>query len=71
MQCPYCGKEMIEGVICSPRTLAWSPEPLKTFSEASFQRKGNVVLSETELLTPAKATAYHCPACKKIVIPYE
>ena len=71
MTCPSCGNEMTPGVICSPRTLAWSPEPLKTFSELSFRRAGNVVLAETDLLTPARATAYRCPDCKMIVIPYE
>ena len=71
MTCPYCGNEMTPGVICSPRTLAWSPAPLKTFSEGSFHRAENAVLAETGLLSPAQAEAYRCAACRKIVIPYE
>jgi hypothetical protein len=61
---------MAQGFIYSPRTLSWTPRPLKLFREADFQRKGNVVLSTTGVIAPAKVTAYHCPACKMIVIPY-
>lgn len=70
MNCPYCNKTLTEGYIYSPRTLSWTPQPLKTFSEASFQKEGNVILSETGILTPAKIVAYHCPSCKKIIISY-
>ena len=71
MQCPYCGKEMLQGGISASRTLCWSPKPLKTFSEWSFQRKENVILAEPGILSPARVTAYRCTACRKIVIPYE
>lgn len=70
MNCPYCSNDLLEGYIYSPRTLSWSPQPLKTFSEASFQKEGNVVLSETGLLAPAKAVAYNCPSCKIIITFY-
>ena len=71
MKCPCCNNDLIEGVIMSPRTLSWSPRTLKLFSENSFQKKGNIVLSETGLITPAKVKAYNCPSCKKIIIPYQ
>lgn len=70
MNCPYCHQEMVEGVICSPRTLSWTQRPLRTFSETEFTREGNVVLSEVGMLSPAKMKAWHCPACRKIVISY-
>ncbi len=43
---------------------------MKTFREAEFQKEGNVVLSETGLLSPAKVTAYCCPDCRRVIIPY-
>ena len=71
MNCPYCGNEMELGFITSPRTLCWSPKPLKTFSEWSFQREENTILAEPDLLHPARAAAFRCAACRKIVISCE
>lgn len=71
MECPYCGGEMVQGYISSPRTLCWSPKPLKTFSEWSFRKQENVVLAEADLLSPPRIAAHRCVSCKKIVISYE
>ncbi len=70
MNCPFCSHLMTKGYIYSPRTLSWSPTPLKSFSEISFRKEGNVVLSETGFLSPAKVIAYHCPSCRNIIIHY-
>ena len=70
MTCPYCNKDLIEGYIYSPRTLSWTTGKLKTFSEYSLTKEGNVVLSETGLIHPAKVIAYNCSSCKKIIISY-
>ena len=70
MNCPYCSRTMNEGYIYSSRTLSWTPHPMNTFREAEFQKEGNVVLSETGLLSPAKVTAFCCPDCRRVIIPY-
>ena len=70
MTCPYCNSDLIEGYIYSPRTLSWTTEKLKTFSESFLTKEGNIVLSETGLLHPAKVIAYNCPSCKRIFISY-
>ena len=71
MKCPYCNSDLTEGFIYSPRALSWTTRKLKTFSETSLTKEGNIVLSETGLLQPAKVVAYNCPSCKKIIISYD
>lgn len=71
MKCPYCNNDLTEGFIYSPRTLSWTTGKLKTFSESSLTKEGNIVLAETGLLQSAKVVAYNCPSCKKIIISYD
>ncbi len=70
MNCPYCNNLLKEGYIYSPRTLCWTQQPLKSFSGFSFHKEGNVVLSETGLLTPAKIVAYNCSSCRRMIVMY-
>jgi len=71
VKCPYCNNDLIAGYIYSPRTLSWTKEKLKTFSEHRLTKEGNIVLSETGLLHPAKVLAFNCASCKKIIISYD
>ena len=71
MKCPYCNNDLTEGFIYSPRTLSWTTQKLKTFSESSLTKESNIVLSETGLFQTAKVVAYNCPFCKKLIISYD
>ncbi len=70
MKCPYCHNDLIKGFIYSPRTLSWTTAKLKSFSESFLTKEGNIVLSETGLLHPARVIAYHCSSCRKLIISY-
>ena len=70
MQCPYCGKEMEEGLIQSPQEIAWlrgTKRPL--LGRAKFH-DGSVVLSELSVMKSSAVTAYLCRECKKVLIDY-
>ncbi|MCI8291259.1 MAG: hypothetical protein HFJ25_03275 [Clostridia bacterium] len=69
--CPYCGKQLIQGYIQSPRPISWLPKKLKLFTLAGFKGKEAVVLSEGKCLSAPCVIAYNCRECKKIIIDYE
>ena len=55
MDCPFCGKEMKEGLIPSRDRLQWRD---KNYTERVF------LSGWTE-----EANAFYCPGCRQIVIP--
>ena len=70
MKCPYCNKEMEEGLIQSPHEIAWlKGEKRHIFGRAEFHDDA-VVLSELSLVKGSAVTAFLCRNCKKVLIDY-
>lgn len=68
--CPYCGKPLVQGYMQSPRPISWLPKKLKRFTNTGFLENGAVVLSQGKPLAAPCAIAYHCAACKKVILDY-
>ncbi|GKX29295.1 hypothetical protein SH1V18_17750 [Vallitalea longa] len=68
MKCPYCGKEMEQGVIQSPYEISWDKK--KHLFGSAHGRKESIVLSESTMIKGCAVIAYLCRECKKIVIDY-
>ena len=67
MNCPDCGNEMTRGWVQSARRVLFTTT--KNESGFSFKAKGDVVLTANNFINPT-CIAYHCGACKKVVIDY-
>jgi len=68
MECPYCGKEMEDGLIQSANEIAWyKGRKRHVFRRAAFH-KDSVVLSRLSLFKGSAVTAYLCRDCKKVII---
>lgn len=67
MNCPYCGNEMTRGWVQSARKVLFTT----TKKEGGFfiNNKKDVVLTANNFVNPT-CIAYHCGACKKVVIDY-
>lgn len=70
MNCPYCGKEMEEGLIQSPQEISWIAGTKKTLLGRAKFHADSVILSELSMLNGSAVAAYLCRDCKKIVIDY-
>ena len=68
MKCPFCNKEMEEGVIQSPYELAWKKK--KSFLTGTSFDKDAISLSEPSFLKGSSVNACLCRECKKIIIEY-
>lgn len=60
MNCPFCGKEMIQGKVCSSAALWWKSGPYKY----RLNDEGGIL----GRLNGDRITAYRCERCKKIII---
>jgi len=70
MKCPYCNKEMEEGIIQSPQEISWKKGIKRpVFGRAQFH-EGSVVLSELSLMKGSAVVAFLCRQCKKVIIDY-
>ena len=70
MQCPYCGKEMLDGKLLGDRkALKWLPKD-KQMLFGLWVCGGLSVGSHTPTQR-AEARAWHCSYCKKLVIDLE
>ena len=70
MKCPYCNKEMEEGIIQSPQEISWKKGIKRAvFGRAQFH-EGSVVLSELSLMKGSAVVAFLCRECKKVIIDY-
>ena len=67
MNCPYCGNEMARGWVQSARRVLFTTT--KNESGFVFKDKSDVVLTANNFVNPT-CIAYHCGACKKVVIDY-
>jgi hypothetical protein len=63
LNCPFCGKEMIQGKVCSSEALWWQnrEDKHRLNDEGGFLGRFN----------GDRITAYHCERCKKIIIDEE
>lgn len=68
MKCPYCGKDMEQGVLESPHEISWKKKH-SIIGRAKFH-KGSVVLSALSMLKGSKVVAYLCRGCEKVIIDY-
>lgn len=68
MKCPYCGKELEQGIIQSPQEIAWKKKS-SIIGRAKFH-EGSVVLSELSMVKGSKVISYLCRSCEKIIIDY-
>ena len=66
MTCPYCGRQMTEGFIQARGEVYFTEAPHKLLFGASGK---DVVLTRHNRTAPTCA-AWHCPACKKVLIDY-
>lgn len=70
MKCPYCGKEMISGVVQSARQVFFTTKAHKFCFAPDSKRSDEVLLCPDNWIAPISTAAYHCSDCKKVVIDY-
>ncbi len=72
--CPWCGSELIKGEIrTNGITLDFVPEgvDILPLTGKARERAGIVALPPAPWLSSGQVSvAYHCKACRKVVIPY-
>lgn len=68
MMCPYCSEPMTKGYIpAHKQDIVWYPDGEKPDLFGS-ESPNSVPLAQWELFRGAKAVAYCCTDCKKVVI---
>lgn len=68
MICPYCEKEMREGVMrTSKGHIRWGEGP-NTIDWLGFKTFDASCLANDEGIFSSRVTSYYCPDCKKIII---
>jgi len=67
--CPYCSKEMEQGVIENQNEIAWKAKR-HLFGNAEFH-KGSVVLSKHSFLKGSAVVSHLCRECEKVIIDYK
>lgn len=70
MKCPYCGKEMIAGVVQSANQIFFTTKPHKVICRPNIHNKNEVVIAPPDWDMSGTCTAFHCAKCKKVVIDY-
>ena len=68
MKCPYCGKEMEQGVIQSTYELNWQKK--RRLMNRSDMYEDAICLSPMSFWKGSAVTAWLCRDCNKIVIDY-
>lgn len=69
MKCPFCSKEMEKGKVKSTKEIFFSSDEEKLVFFAEVEEDVDILLSSNNWTSPA-CTAYHCDACRKVVIDY-
>ena len=67
MKCPCCGNEMTKGWVQSAHRVLFTT--IKNENGFDIKDKSDVVLTSNNFFNPT-CVAYHCGACKKVVIDY-
>lgn len=68
MKCPYCEREMEQGVIQSPHEISWKKGVKRRLLGRASLHEGSVVLSELSFFRGSGVIAWLCRDCGKIVI---
>lgn len=68
MKCPYCNKEMEQGIIQSPNEIAWQKD--KHLFGRSDLHDGAVCLSQHSFLKGSSVESWLCRECNKVIIDY-
>lgn len=69
MKCPYCGSKMTSGVVQSARKIFFTTNAQRNWLVPNLTSKDETVLSSHNFTKPT-CIAYHCAACKKVLIDY-
>ena len=70
MKCPYCNKEMEEGIIQSPQEISWKKGIKRHVVGRAQFHEGSVVLSELSFMKGSAVKAFLCRICMKVIIDY-
>ena len=68
MNCPYCGNEMVNGVVQSAREIFFTTQPRKGWM--FFTPCGGDVSLSWHNPTRPTCIAYRCISCKKVILDY-
>ena len=68
MNCPYCGNEMVDGVVQSAREIFFTTQPRNGWM--TFKPHGGDVSLSCHNLTRPTCIAYQCIGCKKVILDY-
>ena len=68
MNCPYCGKEMVDGVAQSGREIFFTTKQRDGW-KGFKPHTGDTSLSWHNFTRPT-CVAYHCVDCKKVILDY-
>ncbi|MBR5228530.1 MAG: hypothetical protein IKV96_01695 [Firmicutes bacterium] len=69
MKCPYCGKEMVNGKVKSAKEIFFASDEEKLVFFAEVEEDEEILLSSNNWTSPS-CVAYHCIACRKVVMDY-
>ena len=69
MKCPYCEKDMELGYIQCRDGVTWTPKK-QPIAALSVLGKGSISLANGAADHSKIVFAYHCRACKKVMIDY-
>ena len=69
MKCPYCGGTMADGILQAGHSIIWTPKA--HLISLNPRGDGNDVVLAHNPLTTAKAPAYKCDKCLKIIVEYD
>ena len=69
MNCPFCGKEMLKGVVQSARQIFFTTREHKHWFVPDMALTDEIILSSHNWTRPT-CIAYNCEKCKKVVIDY-
>ena len=69
MKCPCCGGNMTRGIVQSARQIFFTTKAHKNWFLPDTATGDEITLSSHNWTSPTCA-AYHCSACKKVVIDY-
>lgn len=67
MKCPYCASELEQGFVQSSGGIIWSKKKKLIAGYASQSSDVHIAAG----FGGAYKEAYHCPGCKKIIIPLD
>ena len=70
MKCPYCGQEMIAGVVQSARQIFFTAKEHKFWFVPDAACSEEILLSARNWTRPT-CKAQHCQSCKKVIVDYD